>query len=336
MPDIYARIHEGIKANNVSIIEPAERPLTPIKPKKAFNFLLGIFFGLIGGICLAFFMEYLDDTVNDVEEIERLTSLPILGSVPRVDKRVRMKKSERDLFVHINPQDPISEAYRTFRTNLSFATTEVGQLRKMLVTSPGPGEGKTMTLCNLGIAFAKIEKRVLLVDADMRKPRLHEAFNKKNTIGLADYLTGEADFHGIVQETNVENLSLVTSGPIPSNPTELLAGSRLREFIALAEKHYDMVIFDSPPAGMLTDAAIIARSTDGIVLVIESGKTSRRAVLRISRLLKEAKAMVAGIFLNKMEMSNKNLYAYSGYYSHYGQPAASAKGGSGNLWKNIG
>ena len=311
---------EGLKSNNVNIVEPAEEPITPVRPRQILNISLAVLFGLLGGVALAFFFEYLDDTVNDVEALERLTSLPILGNVAKLDPERKMKDSEKDIFVQLNPRDPISEAYRSFRTNVLFSSSEAHRLQSLVLTSPGSGEGKTITVCNLAISVAQSGKNVLLVDADMRKPRLHDALKVENKTGLADFLSGRAGFEGLAQKTSIDNLSLVTSGPIPSNPAELLVAHKLKEFISCATEWFDIVIFDSPPIGMLTDATLIANTVDGVILVLESGKTSRRVLLRLSKLLKSTKARVLGTFLNKIPLANKNAYyyAYANQYSHYG------------------
>jgi capsular exopolysaccharide synthesis family protein len=306
----------GLKANNVSIVEPAEVPVTPVSPKKPLNILLSVLLGSFGGIALAFFLEYLDDTVKEVEEIEKLTRLPILGSVPDIGLDKKINDLEKDNFVQNNPKDPISEAYRSFRTSIFFSSTPEHPLKSLLISSPGPGEGKTITLCNLGIAVAQNNKKVLLVDGDMRKPRLNDIFKKDNKAGLSNFLSGKAPFEGLIQKTSVENLFLVPSGPIPPNPAELLASAKLKDFINIATEKFDLVIFDSPPIAMLADPLLIARDTEGMIMVIESGKTSKRALERISSLLKEAKARVIGTFLNKLPRSNKNYYYYS-YYSRY-------------------
>lgn len=312
----YRGALEGLKANNISIIEPAEVPVTPIKPKKLLNIFLAIIFGLTGGVGLAFFLEYLDDTVKGVEELEHLTNWPLLGSVPIMDIEKKMDEFEKDMFVHTNPKEHASEAYRSFRTNVLFLSTEEHPVKSLLITSPGPGEGKTITLCNLGVTIAQSKKSALLVDGDMRKPRLHEVFKKTNQEGLSNFLCGQSRFDSIVQNTTVEHLSLVSSGTIPPNPSELLASHRLKEFLSQACAKFDYVIFDTPPIALLTDASLIARVVDGAVIVIESGRTSKRVLTRIVKNLKDYKIRILGTFLNKIALSNKNHYYYS-YYQHY-------------------
>ncbi|MFA5146605.1 MAG: polysaccharide biosynthesis tyrosine autokinase [Candidatus Omnitrophota bacterium] len=309
----YRHTLEGLKANNVSILTLAETPRIPIKPKKLLNIIIAIVVGLVGGTALAFFFEYMDNTVKDVEEIERMTHWPILGNVPTIDASGKMAEGEKDLYVHIRPKDPISEMYRSIRTSILFSATEEHPIDSIIVTSPGPQEGKTLMLCNLGIAMAQNQKRVLLVDADMRRPRLHEAFKIHNETGLSDFLSGQAPFDKLVQKTEIEGLSIVSGGPHPPNPSELLASVRMKEFIKTAKEKFNFIIFDTPPSAILTDAIILSRAVDGTVMVIESGKTERKLLSRVCRLFADSRVYVIGVLLNKIRIKSSEY----GYYSYY-------------------
>jgi Uncharacterized protein involved in exopolysaccharide biosynthesis len=172
----------GFKANNISIQDAAVKPVIQLKPKKMLNILLAMIFGLFGGVALVFFLEYLDDSVKAVEDIERITKWPFLASVPEIEEGGTLKETEKDVFVDIKPKDPISEIYRTIRTRMLFTAVDGKPIKIVMVTSPGPQEGKTTTLCNLGIAISQNKQRVLLVDADMRRPRLHETFGAKRRL----------------------------------------------------------------------------------------------------------------------------------------------------------
>ena len=303
----------GLKANNVSIQDPAEKPVIPVSPKRGLNFILSLLVGAFGGIGLAFFLEYLDDSARTVEDIERVVKWPFIGNIPDIGSKDDLKEFEKDTFVHIRPKDPVAEVYRIIRTRIIFSSTAEHPLKSVLVTSPGPQEGKTMTLCNLGIALAQNQKRVLLVDADMRKPRLHEVFKKPNDTGLSNYLAGQSGFQDVIQKTDIENLSFTAGGVLPPNPSELLASYKMKDFIAKAKEGFDFVLFDSPPIAMVTDAVIISRAVDGTIVIIESGKTSKRILARIHQLLDDTKARVAGMILNKVSL-NSGSYYYSYYY----------------------
>ncbi len=312
--DSSGSVLAGLKANNISIQDRAEVPHVPIKPKKRLNILLAMVVGLFGGTGLAFFFEYLDDTVKGIEDIERLAKWPFLGNVPEIDTRGKITELEKDLFTHIKPKDPIAEAYRTIRTSVLFSSTEEHPLKTIVISSPGPQEGKTTTLCNLGITMAQGQKRVLLVDADMRKPRLHEIFKKKNNVGLSNFLSGQAEFSRLAQKTEIDNLSLVSGGPHPPNPSELLSSHKVKEFMELAKLEFDFILFDSPPMAVVTDAVILSRAADGAILVLESGRTARRVLPRISQLLKDARIRIIGVLLNRISIERSSYHYYSYYY----------------------
>jgi len=309
-----------VKANNVSIVSSAEVPVSPIRPKKRLNFLIAVIVGILGGSGLAFMFEYLDDTIKGAEKVESAANTVILGNVPEVDPDNTMNEKEKDIIMHTKPKDPVSEAFRLFRTNIFMLSTEERPIRSLLIASPGPSEGKTFSACNLGIAVAQNNKRVLLVDADMRKPRLNIILDKENKTGLSAFLCGQAKFEEIIQETSIENLSLVSSGPVPPNPSELLDTKKMKELIALATAKFDFLIFDVPPIAILADAIIISRSVDGIIMVVEIGKTSRRAFVHVCKVLKDARARLLGVFLNKVSPNAANHYYYAAYYSHYSHP----------------
>jgi capsular exopolysaccharide synthesis family protein len=318
--DASQDVFRGLKANNVSIIASADVPVNRIRPKRILNIFIAIIVGMLGGIGLAFMFEYLDDTIKGVEGVE-LTGANILGNVPAVvDPENKMTDKEKDTITQTRPRDPISEAFRSFRTNISLLSTQERPIRSLLITSPGPSEGKTFTSVNLGIVLAQNKKRVLLVDADMRKPRLNTVLDKDNKIGLSNFLSNQVGFEKIIQETNIENLSFVSGGLIPPDPSELLDTQKMKEFLALAGAKFDFVLIDTPPVAILADAIILSRLVDGVVMVAEVGKTSRNAFTRVCKILKEAKVRLLGVFLNKVSINSSDHYYYSAYYSHYSLP----------------
>ncbi len=313
----YRQALESLKANNVSVLAPAEVPVVPVRPKKLLNILLSIMIGLFGGVSLAFFFEYLDDTVKEAGDLDRLVRWPFLGNVPKIDVGAKMTEFEKDIFVHVKPKDPISEAFRSIRTSILFSSTEEHPLRAIAITSPAPQEGKTTTLCNLGIAMAQNQKRVLLVDADMRNPRLYEVFKKENEKGLSTFLSAQDKFDDIIEKTDIENLFLVNSGIHPPNPSELLASHKMSTFIKEAKEKFDFILFDTPPITILTDPVILSRIADGIIMVIESGKTSKRVLPRINQVLDTAKARMIGVVFNKISSKTSSYYYY--YSKYYGK-----------------
>jgi len=312
--DASGSVLSGLKANNITIQDPAEVPAIPIKPKKRLNILMAMFVGVFGGVGIAFFLEYLDDTVKGLEDMERLVQWPLLGNIPKMDGTKNSSERQRDLFVHTEPKDPISEAYRSIRTSVLFSSTEEHPLKTIIITSPGPQEGKTTTLCNLGIAMAGSKHKVLFVDADMRKPRLHTIFKNKNKAGLSNYLSEQAEFDSLVQKTEIDNLFLVPGGPHPPNPSELLSSHKMQEFIDETKKKFDFILFDTPPIAVVTDAAVLSRAVDGTIIVLESGKTSRRALPRVDQMLKEARGRIIGVLFNQISIERSGYH----YYHYYG------------------
>jgi len=314
--DVSNAFLSGLKANNITIQDAADVPIYPIKPKKRLNILMSLFVGLFGGIGLAFLLEYLEGTVKGVDDVDRLVKWPFLGNVPKIDSTSSdTTEIRRDIFVHSNPLDPASEAYRAIRTSVSFSSTEEHPLKSIIITSPGPQEGKTTSLCNIGIAMAQNQRKVLLVDADMRKPRLHEIFKNKNTIGLSTYLSGQAGFDELVQKTDIDNLFLVTGGPFPPNPSELLSSHKMKEFIDAAKNKFDFILVDTPPIAVVTDAAILSQVLDGTIIVLQSGKTSIRALPWVNQTLKDARGRIVGVLINQI---SPELTSYQ-YYHYYGK-----------------
>lgn len=220
------------------------------------------------------------------------------------------------LITHKNPKSPISEAFRTLRTNIQFSNIDK-EIKTLVVTSSRPTEGKTTVCSNLACVIAQGEKRVLFIDCDMRKPRVHKAFGLTNLDGLTNILMGEKRLEEVVFKggQNLESLSVVTSGPIPPNPAELLGSRRMREFLEDMRHQFDMVILDSPPIGLVTDSAILSTLVDGTILVLESGKTDIDSATRAKELLEKVNANIIGIVLNKISTKGRNYYNY-GYYRY--------------------
>lgn len=224
------------------------------------------------------------------------------------------------LIVNANPKSPISEAYRTIRTNIQFASIDE-QIRIMTVTSAMAGEGKTTTIANLATAFAQTGKKVIIVDADLRKPNIHKLFDVPNLRGLTNAIIHEREIPELITASGVENLSLMTSGPVPPNPSELLGSNSMKELIAALAETYDYVFIDAPPVAIVTDAAIIANMSDGVILVAVVGKTEIKNVQYAKKLLQNASANILGVVMNKIPVDKKGFskYHYYSYYQQYGE-----------------
>lgn len=225
------------------------------------------------------------------------------------------------VITHSNPKSPISEAYRVLRTNIQFSSVDK-PLKVMVITSSGPGEGKTTTIINLAITFAQSGSKVLLMDADMRKPKVHKVFGFSNQTGLVNILAQREDYKKVINNIDIENIDIITSGPIPPNPSELLASNSMKRFLERVREDYDVVLIDAPPVGSVTDAAILSTIVDGTVLVAASGQVHIEALKRSRELLGQVNANIIGVVLNKLDKSAQgNNYYY--YYYYYGEDSNS-------------
>ncbi|UQZ84345.1 Tyrosine-protein kinase YwqD [Paenibacillus konkukensis] len=221
--------------------------------------------------------------------------------------------NSRPIITHDNPKSPISEAYRSLRTNIQFSAIDE-EIRTIMVTSAGPGEGKSTTITNLAVAYAQSDMHVVLIDADLRKPTMHHTFNLSNRIGLTNALSSRGMVSDVIRETKIPNLSVITSGPIPPNPSEMLASKRMGVLLEELKEQYDMILIDTPPALAVTDAQIVASKSDGVILVIDSGKVKREIAMKAKANLDYVKARILGVVLNNMNRKSSESY----YYYYYG------------------
>jgi capsular exopolysaccharide synthesis family protein len=325
-----SRITEAGQMGKVRILDPA-LVAEKVKPNKKLNLLLGMILGLGFGLGYAFLREFMDNTVKAVEQLER-KGLTVLGIIPDMHhqaggdiKKPVLNPSKggtdfrRRLITYEDPKSPVSESYRSLRTNISYASADK-KIKSLLVSSPQPGEGKSTTVANLAIAFAQLRKRTLLIDGDLRKPVQHNVFEQNRGPGLAEYLIGEVeDFNSITHSTKIENLSIVTAGGLPPNPSELLGSDRMSALVDKLEQEWDMILFDSPPIVAVTDASMISGEIDAVVMVVKAGQTDRAAVDRSLDTIKNVKAPLVGVILNGANpetLAGKYSYYYS-YYNYY-------------------
>jgi len=224
-------------------------------------------------------------------------------------KKRTIPQNQRKLVTKVNPKSPVSEQYRTIRTNIQFSTVDT-DIRSIMVTSSVPGDGKSTTAANLAVVFAQQGKKVLIVDADLRKPTAHYTFNVPNTIGLTNVVTKQIGLKDAIRETTTENLFILTSGPIPPNPAEMLGSKAMKDLIKEMYTHFDMVVFDTPPVLAVTDAQILANQCDGTVLVVKSEQTDKEAALKAKELLTAASGKLLGVVLNGVKPGTGNYYYY--------------------------
>lgn len=315
--------------NNISVIEIAIPPEIPVSPRRVMTVAAALFLSALFGMGLALFLEYLDDTIRTTEEIENYLQLPALAAIPTIDsipKRKLLLVGGNDaedltpgspLLISADPRSSLAEAYRHLRTSILLSTA--GRAPKsLLITSSLPSEGKTTTATNTAISLAQTGGRVLIIDADMRRPRLHSIFNIGNGEGLSTLLASELSDDEIkktVKQDAKTKLFLLTSGPIPPNPAELIGSEQMAKLLRMLQTHFTHIVVDSPPIASFTDGVLIASMVDGVILVVHAGKSSRQVVRRSRQLLHEIGAKIFGVVLNNVNLNTKdNYYYYQSYY----------------------
>jgi capsular exopolysaccharide synthesis family protein len=289
------------------------------------NTIVASLLGLLVALGIVFLLEHLDDTIRSADEVSEVAGLATLGAIPGMKGDAKRTAIYR-LVSLLYPRSPAAEAYRTLRTNIQFAAVD-GDPRTLLVTSSVPGEGKTTTSCNLAVAFAQAGRRTLLIDADMRKPGVHQLFNLSNGAGLSTLFLEHRDdaAASLTHSTEQERLWILTSGPLPPNPAELLSSQRFRGILDGLRERFDLIVIDSPPVQAVTDAAILSALTDGVVFVIDAGRTRRGAVRHGRDALSRSGARILGAVLNRLSQraQAESYYAY-GSYSGYRDPSPGA------------
>ena len=331
-----ARIKGATETAGIKVIDPPRRPVAPLPSRTKTYILFGAVIGLLLGVGSAYGLEYFDNSIRTAEEIQRYTSLSVLGSIPQIRTGHRssgtyagnvfgigegsnpgeenMKMSEK-IITHFAPKDPISEAYRTLRTNIQFARLDK-RIRAMLVSSAGPKEGKSLTVINLATTFAQMGERTVVVDADMRRPTQHHLFGIDREPGLTTLLSRkDLTIRDVVHTTEVDNLFIIPGGGSVPNPAELLASQRMNEQIDQLMDEYGMVVFDTPPVVAVTDAALLSRKVDGVTLVCKWGQTDRHLLLHAVDLMRKVEANMVGVILNNIDVYHR--YGSYGHYYHY-------------------
>ena len=329
-----AGITAGLRSSNIRVVDPALVPTSPSRPQKARNILLAFFVGLVGGVGLAIFREYLDNTVKSPDDIEALSGLPSLAVVPTLPglngHHSRLSRLTRDtaeqtianprveLLSYVQPKSQISEAFRALRTSLLLSQADHPP-QVILVTSALPREGKTTAAVNLAVTLAQLGDRTLLMDSDMRKPGIRRALNLTTgkDVGLSSYLAGVCSLdEAMIPHPAISNLTALTTGPVPPSPADLLSSLRMREGLAELRRRFKFIVIDSPPIMAATDAVILSAQTDGVLLVVRSGETPKEAFTRARDLLMAVKSRLLGVVLNAVDSSAPDYYYSYRYYPY--------------------
>ena len=312
---------EDMKTGNIRIIDRSEVPKDPVKPKKKLNVFLAIILGLFTGIGLAFFFEYLDNTIKIPEDVKQHLKIPYLGLTPlfSTENKWKLRDDTSPELVTFNYQrSTASESYRGIRTNILFSSAEsVPQV--ILITSAGPQEGKTITTANLAVTMAQADSKVIILDCDMRRPQIHKLFGIVKEHGVSNLLVGSSNAGEAIIHTRIPNLDVIPCGSIPPNPSELLGSTRMVTLLNALRKRYAHILIDSPPSTAVTDAVVLSKSVDGVILVIRAGDTAREIVKNGVAQFGAVGANILGAVLNGVDMSRDSYYYYQYYYYYYGE-----------------
>lgn len=347
--EVMSRL-KGERVSNIRIVDRALPPGGRSSPSYTRNVLLGLVVGGALGVGLAFFLSYLDRSLYTSEQVEQTIGLPALGVIPAAQTLSRgealgLLRSGRqeptlaedamiEMLPHREPRSPLSEAYRSFRTALLLS--RAGGIRSVVITSCFPAEGKTSTAVNLAIVLTQLGKRVLLVDADLHRPRLHEVFRVSNKVGLVSILAEGVEPSLAILKTGVTGVFLVPSGPMTPNPSGLLSSEGMRKFLELGQMNFDYVVVDTPPLFPVSDVLVFAQQTDGVVLCVEAGKTPREEVIRAKERIQRGRALALGVVLNNLDLS-KTGYPYASEYRflYYGKSRQARARSQPTKWRRL-
>ena len=335
---LVEKAQDIIQVKNVRIVDVAELPQNPIKPNKRQNIVIAAILGAFIGAGVVLLLEYLDYTIKNANDVEKHLKLNTIGEIPQFEGekqgknkgllsgKIQSSRKKRDkntispvLITLTDPKAPASEAYRSLRTNIGYSGIDK-QVRLIVLTSSHMAEGKSTTAANLAVSMAQSGKNVLLIDADLRKPRVHRYFNLSNDIGLTDIVVKNVSTEEAIKKFSyVENLSIICSGSVPPNPTEILESKKLAELLQELKEKFDIVIIDTPPVGQLTDGAILASIADGVILVAASGESNIDMVRRARAALMQVNANIIGVVLTKINKTRSgSYYTYYNYDKYYG------------------
>lgn len=298
--------------SNIAIINPSESPYKPYMPKPLLFLAIAVVLGGMMGVVTVFFMEYLDNSIRSVEELEKIIHVPSLGMIP-MSENGQLSKTPIETVSYFDPKSQISEAVSHIRSAIMLSASSAAP-KTIVVTSCNPSEGKTTSTCNIAIALSRGDRKCVLIDCDLRKPRLHKVFKVSNRRGLSNYLTGSATLEEIINATEIPNLFLIPAGPTPPSPGDLLSSEAFKEMVAILRQEYRQVVIDSPPMIGFADARSLSAVCDGVVLIFRHNSTTREAAKLAVQMLAQNRSQILGSVLT---MVQKNRMGYGAYYSHY-------------------
>lgn len=321
----------GLLKSNIRITKAAALPRSPVAPKRTQNILLAALLGLIGGVGLVLFLDYINNKIESVEDIDRYMKLPALGVIPMLQgvgksRRLMGGKAGKELapigdgnnqviLTQVEANSSIAESYRQLRTALLLSSAGHAP-RTLLITSSQPAEGKTTTSVNTAISLAQTGAAVLIVDADLRRPRVHKVFGLKNNAGLSNYLAGDGELASLIQIA-MPNLYVLPVGPLPPNPAELLGSVKMKNVVETLSSNFDYVVIDSPPVSSFADSLILSSLVEGVIIVVKGGVTPREMAQRTKAHLQSVGAKILGVVINQIKLQPHDYYYYSTYYSRY-------------------
>jgi succinoglycan biosynthesis transport protein ExoP len=312
---------EDMRTGNIRIVDRAEVPGYPAKPRKTLNILLAIIVGLVAGTGLAFAFDYLDNTIKIPEDVKQYLKIPYLGASPLFSAKTKGNAGQDTnpaLVAFHSPKSTASESYRGIRTSILFSSAESAP-QVILISSAGPLEGKTITTANLAVTMAQAGSKVIILDCDMRKPKMHKVFGMARDHGLSNLLTGTIDVGEAISHTPIPNLDIILCGPIPPNPSEMLGSPRMAALLKDLRERYAHILIDSSPSTAVTDAVVLSKSVDGIVLVIRAGDTAREIARNSIAQFDNVGAHILGAILNAVDVGRDSYYYYQYYYYYYGE-----------------
>ncbi len=323
--EMTGRMNNEISTTHVKPLDPALVPTSPVSPRLRVNVAFAVVMSLFAGLGLVLLSVFLDRTVKAMSDAQQASGVPVLGCIPIVPSTENDKA--RDLYVHNHPKSPVAECCRGLRTNILFSTAD-RQLKTLMVSSANQREGKTTTVMYLGTSMAESGQRVLLVDTDMRRPRLHSSVGVSRQRGLSNLILGDQSYDEVIKATEIPNLFVLPCGPLPPNPAELLMTSRFKTVLAELATRFDRIILDSPPVQAVTDAVVLSKMVDGVILVVRADKTLREDVRRSAKQIRDVGAWMFGVIVNEIESGGGSYYSYGYGYGydaeHDATPAAGA------------